>query len=160
MKRGFPVLALLLASAVNVVGAADVPKLSAGERALLLDTKRFQPVTSFTALPASVRDVCVGHDGRVADPGEPFNAGCVIGPDSPPSVRMDWASYSPADHVYVLHFERGGIAHMFYVVVLRESDGSAAIEWAGSSKPPQQLENDAAFVEALKANALTDSRWR
>jgi hypothetical protein len=131
------------------------PNLSAAQRAVLLDAPRFQPINSLEGLPESVRKICVDHEGRIAGPGEPFNAGCTIGPGSPPSVRLIWSSYSPEDHVYVLHIERGGVAHFFDVYVVHERDGAATVDWSASSK---RLEGYASFVEALKANAFNNAR--
>lgn len=145
--------ALLLAIAMNGVCFADVTKLSADDRKILLDSSRFHEVHSTTDLPSAIVSLCADDKGKLADPGQNWNATDVVTEATLPWKRLNWAAVG-GDY-YVVHYERGGIDHSFHILVakLGSGDASPRVVWHGVG---HQLKNYAAFVEALHAGTLDD----
>jgi hypothetical protein len=114
-------------------------------------TETFAPVTTVAALPASVREGLAqlfGETLKMAEPGAPFQATDVLGPDRLPFRRLIAAGCS-ADHCLV-HYEKGGFAHLFYVTVFRNAGTDAKgakFEWGGSIRGG--LKDLAAVKDAL-----------
>ena len=102
-----------------------------------LRSEQFAPVTTVAALPASVKEGLAqlfGETLKMAEPGAPFQATDVLGPDRLPFRRLIAAGCS-ADHCLV-HYEKGGIAHLYYVTLFRNAGDDpkrAKFEWGGSS---------------------------
>jgi len=65
---------LLFAVAMQSFCYANVTKLPAEDRKALLDASRFHEGHSTKDLPAAVVAVCVDDKGRLADPGQNWNA--------------------------------------------------------------------------------------
>lgn len=153
------VVALFVALALTMANGAEPAKPARLDPAALMDASRFARINSVADLPKPVRDACVGSEGAIANPAEPFNAGCTIGPGSPPSNRLIWAAFSARDQVYVLHFERGGVAHTFNVlaVQLRGDAVSGELRFAAQGRP---IDDYAAFVAAVKAHTLAEMTTR
>lgn len=145
--------ALLLAIAMNGVCFADVTKLPTEERKVLLDSSRFHEVHSTKDLPFAVIALCIDENGKLADPGQNWNATDVVTDATLPWKRLIWAAVG-GDY-YVVHYERGGIDHSFHILVakLGSRDASPRVVWHGVG---HQLKNYAAFVEALHAGTLDD----
>ena len=96
---------------------ADITQLPPETRSVLRDVRRFVAVASVRELPASIRAIAADHDGRLAGPGEPFEAGAPrLGP-SVPSSRLRWAVRSPDGTLFLFHYERGGVGLAADVVV-------------------------------------------
>ena len=97
----------------------------------------FAPVTTVAALPASVREGLAqlfGETLKMADPGARFQTTDVLGPEKLPFRRLIAAGCS-ADHCLV-HYEKGGFAHLYYVTVFRNAGADAKgakFEWGGST---------------------------
>jgi hypothetical protein len=127
----------------------------AGERPSLPDRSRFQNVASPHELPEAVRRLCTESDGRLAAPNEPFNATCTGPLNGPPASRLIWAMHSPADELFVLHYERGGVAHLFNVLIVRQGPHAAKpdVLWAATGK---SLKDYDAFVKAMQSGALRE----
>jgi hypothetical protein len=103
-----------------------------------LRRETFTALPSVTALPAGVRDALGDLFGegplQLAEPGAPFQATDVV-----VAPRLPWrrliAAGCAADHCLV-HYEKGGFAHVFYVVVLSRNGASARFEWGGMGPGP------------------------
>jgi hypothetical protein len=108
---------VLLAMLVGRVSFADITQLRPETRALLRDVRRFVPIASLRELPASVRAIAVDGEGRLAGPGEPFEAGAPRFGPAVPRSRLRWAVRSPEGTLFLLHYERGGIGLASYVVL-------------------------------------------
>jgi hypothetical protein len=148
-------LHLLFAAAVQSLCCADVTKLPAEDRKELQDATRFHEVRATTNLPSAILALCDGGgDGKLAEPGQKWNATCVITDPTLPGKRLIWATVG--SEYYVVHYERGGIAHTFHILVakLGKNDAKPTLVWRAVGAP---LKDYAAFLDALRTGKLHDS---
>jgi hypothetical protein len=96
---------------VQSLCCADVTKLSAEDRKVLQDSSRFHEVHSTSDLARAIIALCAGDAGKIAEPGEKWNATDAIIDPGLSGKRLIWAAVG-GDY-YVVHYERGGIAHTF-----------------------------------------------
>ena len=151
---------MLFAAAFPSLCCADVTKfatanssdraLSAADRSALQDSSRFHEVHSTHDLPPAIVGLC---GSKLADPGQKWNATDVIMDATLPGKRLIWAAI--AGEYYVLHYERGGIAHTYHVLAakLANNDSKPKVVWSAMGGP---FKNYAAFVEALRNGKLDD----
>ena len=132
---------------------ADAPKLSTEHRKILEDALRFHVILSTANLPSAIVKLCAGDDGKIAEPGQKWQVGCVVTEPSLPIRRLIWAATD--GEYYVVHYERGGIAHSFHVVIATLPKGTAKPTeiWVGNTKP-NEFKDYAAFVAALRAGKV------
>ena len=148
-------LHLLFVTAIQSLCYADVTKLPVEDRKVLQDSARFHEVYATTSLPSAILALCDGGgDGRLAEPGQKWNATCVITDPTLPGKRLIWAAVG--DDYYVVHYERGGIDHSFHILVakLTKVDAKPRVVWRAVGGP---LKNYAAFLDALRTGKLHDS---
>jgi len=147
-------LYVLFAIAIQSVCHADVTKLAAEDRKVLRDSSRFHEVHSTSDVPPAIVALCGGDNGRLAEPGQNWNATCVFTDPSLPGKRLIWAAVG--GEYYVVHYERGGIAHSFHILVakLTKNDAKPKVIWQAGGGP---LKDYAAFVEASRSGKLYDS---
>jgi hypothetical protein len=95
----------------------------------------------------------VAGDGKLAEPGQNWNATDVITDPTLPGKRLIWAAIG--EEYYVVHYERGGIAHSFHILVakLPKNDAKPTVVWRAVG---HQLKDDAAFLDALRNGKLDD----
>jgi len=74
---------------------------------VLQDSSRFHELHSSRDLPPAIITIC-DEDGKLADPGQNWNATDSITDPSLPAKRLIWGAVG--GEYYVLHYERGGIA--------------------------------------------------
>jgi hypothetical protein len=147
-------LCLLLTAAIQTLCYADVTKLPAEDRKALLDASRFHEVHSTTDLPFAILALCDGGgDGKLAEPGQNWNATCVITDPTLPGKRLIWAAVG--GEYYVVHYERGGIAHSFHILVakLMKNDAKPTMVWRAVGR---QFKDYTAFLSALRSGKLDD----
>ncbi len=147
-------LHLLLVTAIQSLCCADVTKLPAEDRKVLLDASRFHEVRSTTNLPSVILALCDGGgDGKLAEPGQNWNATDVITDPSLPGKRLIWAVVG--GEYYVVHYERGGIAHTFHILVakLGKNDAKPTMVWRAVGGP---LKDYTVFVDTLRSGKLDD----
>lgn len=147
-------LCLFFTAAIQSWCWADITKLPAEDRRALLDASRFHELHSTSDLPPAILALCDGGgDGKLAEPGQKWNATDAITDPTLPGKRLIWAAIG-GDY-YVVHYERGGIAHTFHVLVakLTKNDAKPKIVWARAGSP---LKDYAAFVSALRTGKLDD----
>jgi hypothetical protein len=98
--------------------------------------------------------VTAGGDGKLAEPGQKWNATCVITDPTLPGKRLIWAAVG--GEYYIVHYERGGIAHSFHILVgkLTKNDAQPKVVWRAVGAP---LKDYAAFLDALRTGKLHDS---
>ncbi len=121
---------------VSVVAAvaqpAVAPRVAASLQAHVRD-ERFQAVTAVRGLPLGVREELQRMFGSsamaIADPGAPFQVTDVIADPSLPIRRMSVAGCSQ-DHCLV-YYERGGIAHVWHVVLFHWTPEATRVEAGG-----------------------------
>ena len=146
-------LYLLLAVAVHSFCFADVTKLPVEHRKALEDSSRFHEVLATTNLPPAVVTLCADDSGRLAEPGQKWEATDVITDASLPRKRLIWAAVS--GEYYVVHYERGGRGHSFHVLVATISKGEPKpkILWRGVGS---RLNDYSEFLDALRTGKLED----
>jgi hypothetical protein len=146
-------ICMLFAFAVQSLCLADVTKLSAEDRNALQQSSRFHEVHSTSDLPVAVVALCTNGVGKLAQPGENWNATDSITDPTLPAKRLIWAA--TGGEYYVVHFERGGIAHTYHILVAKlASNGSQPkVVWRAVGGP---FKDYAAFVEALRGGKLDD----
>jgi len=136
---------LFFTAAIQSLCYADVTKLPLEDRKALLDTTRFHEVHATSDLPSAILALCDGGgDGKLADPGQKWNATDVITDPTPPGKRLIWAAVG--GQYYVVHYERGGIAHTFHILVakLTKNGARAKAVWRAVGGP---FKNYAAFLD-------------
>jgi len=143
-------LCVTFAVAIQSLCYADVTKLAAEDRKVLQEPSRFHEVHSTSDLPAAIVMLC---GSKLADPGQKWNATDVIMDPTLPGKRLIWAAIG--SEYYVVHYERGGIAHTYHILVakLTKNDANPKVVWramAGGFK------DYAGFVDALRAGKLDD----
>lgn len=126
------------------------------DRANLLEQGTFHMLDPSTPLPREAVRFCSDSNGRFAMPGARWAPTDVLSQGGAlPSRRLIWAASNQS--LLVIHFEQGGFAHTYKVVVLRTTGdrGAYDLAWRGSSP---WLKNYADFVLALQTNDLQDER--
>ena len=143
-------LCTVFAVAVQSLCCADVTKLSADDRKVLQDSSRFHEVHSTNDLPPTIVALC---GNKLADPGQKWNATDAIIDPTLPGKRLIWAAVG-GDY-YVVHYERGGIAHTFHVLVakLAKDEAKPKVVWSAVGGP---FKDYAAFLDALRTGKLDD----
>jgi hypothetical protein len=146
-------LYVLLAIAIQSLCYADVTKLPAEDRKALLDASRFHDVHSTKDLPPAVVALCVDDKGKLADPGQNWNATDAITDPSLPWKRLIWAAVG-GDY-YIVHYERGGIDHSFHILVVKlaKNDAKPKTVWHAVG---HQFKDYAEFLDALRTGKLDD----
>ncbi len=117
-------------------------------------TSRFHEVHSTSDLPPAVLTLCDGgSDGKLAEPGQKWNATDSIIDPILPGKRLIWAAVG--GEYYVVHYERGGIAHTFHILVAKlAKDGpEPKPAWRAIGGP---FKDYAAFIAALRSGKLDD----
>ncbi len=94
-------LYLLFALAIQILCYADVTKLSSEDRRALQDSSRFHQVYSTKDLPPPVVALCVDDKGKLADPGQNWNATDAITDPTLPWKRLIWAAVGSEYYVGV-----------------------------------------------------------
>lgn len=80
------------------------------------DSSRSHEVHSTSGIPPEILAFCDGgSDGKLADPGQNWKAADSISDPTLPGKRLIWAA-AGCDY-YVVHYERGGIAHTYHILV-------------------------------------------
>jgi hypothetical protein len=133
---------------------ADVTRLPVEDRKTLSVASRFHELRSTTSLPSAILALCDGGgDGKLADPGQKWNATDAIIDPTLPGKRLIWAA--AGGDFYVVHYERGGIAHTFHVLVakLAKDEAKPKVVWSAVGGP---FKGYAAFLDALRTGKLDD----
>ncbi len=146
-------LYLFFAIATQSLCYGDVTKLPTEDKALL-DASRFHEVRSTRDLPSTILTLCDGGgDGKLADPGQKWNATDSIMDPTLSGKRLIWAAIG--GEYYVVHYERGGIAHTYHVLVarLRKGEAKPKAVWRAIGGP---FKDYAAFLDALRREKLDD----
>jgi hypothetical protein len=147
-------LFLLFAVAIQSLCRADVTKLPTEDRKALLDASRFHEAYATSDLPSTILALCDGGgDGKLAEPGQKWNATDVVTDPTLPGKRLIWAVVG--GEYYVVHYERGGIDHSFHILVAKvtKNDAKPTMVWRAVG---HQLKDYAAFLDALRTGKLDD----
>jgi hypothetical protein len=120
----------------------------------LLDTARFHEVHATSELPSAILAFCDGgSDGKLAEPGQKWNATDAISDPTLPGKRLIWGAIG-GDY-YVVHYERGGIAHTYHILVakLARNDAKPKVAWRAIGGPFKDYPQ---FLDALQKGQLDD----
>lgn len=126
---------------------------SAEDRRKLQDASQFHEVYSTEDLPPPIVALCTNGVGKLAEPGQKWNATDAITDPTLPGKRLIWAAVG--GEYYVVHYERGGIAHTFHILVakLTKNDAKPKVVWRAVGG---QFKAYAAFLDALRSGKLDD----
>jgi len=146
-------LCFLLVGAMQGFCHADVTKLSTQLRKALQDSSRFHEVRTTTNLPSAMIALCADDSGKLAEPGQKWEATDVISDPTLPRKRLIWGATDGEN--YVVHYERGGRAHSFHVLVasFKKGDTKPKQTWRGIG---DRLKDYSAFLDALRSGKLDD----
>jgi hypothetical protein len=148
------ITAVRLASSTS--SRAAVTRLAASERAALEHPLGVQLLYSTRALPSAVKSACAAvmsdHRFQLADPGKPYNETDTDVDDRIPDRRLLWVARLP-EH-FVLHYESGGRAHSFHIIVVRSANSRAHVVGRAAA---DVYKDYSAFVRALKRNKPDDT---
>lgn len=152
--RLFCAIGMSLWSAVVVGRQAAAPVvLSPALRAHVKDD-RFEIVTSIRGLPLGVRDELQTLFGsqtlHIAEPGAEFQVTDDVSNPTLPIRRLIAAGCS-TDHCLV-YYERGGIAHTWYVTLFHWTPARTQFAWGGVA--PRDLTSIDAVRNAILSGAI------
>jgi hypothetical protein len=146
-------ICFLLTLTSQVLCVADITKLPNEHRKVLEDSSRFREVHATTNLPRAIVALCADDRGKLAEPGQKWQATDVITDPALPRKRLIWAA--TADELYVVHYERGGIGHSYHILVatLTKGDQKPNVVWRAVG---DRLKNYSALLNALHSGKLDD----
>jgi hypothetical protein len=141
----------LIGAWIQSLCCAAMTRLPVQDRSILQDASRFREVRSAGQLPPAVIALC---GSTLAEPGGKWNATDSITDPTLPGKRLIWAA--TGGEYFVVHYERGGIAHSYHILVARlgKGDMSPKVIWRALGGP---FKNYSAFVDALRSGKLDDS---
>ena len=141
---------VLCAVAIQGLCCADVTKLPAEDRKALQDSERFHEIHFTSDLPRPIVALC---GAKLAEPGGNWNATDSIIDPTLPGKRLIWAA-TGGDY-YVVHYERGGVAHTFHLLIakLGEDEAKPMVVWSAVRGP---FKDYAAFLDGLRTGKLDD----
>lgn len=149
----------LVTASIAVLGlAASADKRMPPEDRKHLLSEKMMTIKSVGAVPVPVKAALAVllHQTKLvmADPDQPFQAGDAIMPGRTlPGRRLVFAACD--DALCVVHYERGGVAHLYFVVALGLEKGKEpAFRWG--ARVDSKLEDLAALREAVAAGKLHD----
>ena len=147
-------LYLLLVAAIQFACFAEVTKFPREHRKVLEDSSRFRKVLVTSNLPPAITALCTDGKGKLAEPGQKWEATDVISDATLPRKRLIWAAVSGS--YYVVHYERGGFAHSNHVLVatLAKGDSKPKVLWRGVGG---KFKDYAAFLDAFRSGKLDDT---
>jgi hypothetical protein len=150
--RSFLTAAALLA-AFAAPALASKPALNP-PASVLAEFSRLRPIDTLDGLPPDIRNGrFVAPDGKKLDgwvlaaPGGAWNATDVVVDASLPGRRLHFAGCD--ETTCVLHYERGGIAHVHLVMTLVQKNGRWKATWIAYGQPALK---DLAAVRDLLEN--------
>jgi hypothetical protein len=115
---------------------------------LLAQAPESAEAAAFADVPDELLAQCRDDNGKLAEPGAVWLAGNFIWNAALPRHRLIWAV--KAGRYHVVHFERGGFAHTYRVLVAqRGDDGAMQVRLRADSG---RFEHYAHFVQALRTH--------
>ena len=154
MKTRIAVVGLLWVLAGFWSASAAITRLPTECRNALQEASHFRAANAVTNLPPAVFALCADADGRLAEPGQPWQATDVIYSDKLPGKRLIWAATD--GEYWVVHYERGGRGHSYHIAVvqLRHGDAKPRFVWRAVG---ERLKDFPAFLAAVGSNKLDDT---
>ncbi|MEQ1749222.1 MAG: hypothetical protein ABL974_07350 [Prosthecobacter sp.] len=149
-----PILFLLLIACLQVTLAKTI-NMPVELRTILGNAAAPPEVRSIAQLPKVIVSLCADEKGRMANPGQKWQATDVVDEDGLPWKRLIWAAI--IDEHYVVHYERGGNGHSlrhFVIAHLKNASTKANVVWHGVG---DEMKDYQTFLKALNADRLDDS---
>jgi hypothetical protein len=141
----------------SVSSSASITKLSSEAKEYMLRTDVFSGISGVREIPASVlmkfAEIAKDPNLKIANPGEKFQATDVISEEGLPSRRLIFGGISK-DYC-LIHYERGGYAHSYNVILFKLSAKSADFLWGGTRF--NRIRDLSELRELIRADALDDS---
>lgn len=146
-------LMMFLLFTIQNVCFADITKLPGRYQKELHDISHFKIINSGQRLPPPIFALCADDKGKLADPGKKWEVTDVIADASLPHKRLIWAATDGS--IYVVHYERGGYAHSYHILVaiLQKGENKPSFVWRGVGG---RLKDYKSFIDALDKNSLDD----
>jgi len=138
---------LLICIPLTVMAQEHQHRLSAAEKEHILDGQ-FKVVSTTEGMPANIKHVFADITGEssfaLANPGQKYQVTDVVVDQKLPFRRLVFAGVK--DDNWLVHYERGGRGHSYYLLVFRvDPHGDAHFVWGGGSGP-----NGAKDLEQLR----------
>jgi hypothetical protein len=132
---------------------ADVTELAPEDLKALGEVARFHEIRGGTNLPPAVFALCADLKGKLAEPGQNWAVTDVKGDDTFPKKRLIWAVTD--GEYYVVHYERGGYAHTFHILVakFKEGESKPSLVWRSVGGPITDFK---AYLQGLGGNKSDD----
>jgi hypothetical protein len=141
----------------HAVALGGITRLSKYDRSHLLVKDTFQVLTSTARIPIDVKSTfaaaCRERTFSMADPGQEYQETDVVEDTTLPIRRLLFAAKS-ADH-FLIHYEIGGFAHSYHVLLFRLKDSVAQFVW-GASCEGQPFHDMDELKSAISADKLDD----
>lgn len=158
MSRSRWPLFLTLASVAAIALSEPAEKGPSSEDRKRMASGKMTAIKSVAALPAPAKAALASlmrqNKLEMADPDQPFQAGDAIMPGRAlPGRRLVFAAVD--DSLAVVHYERGGIAHLYYVVAFGLEKGKEPVFHWGA-RADSRLADLPALREAVGAGKLHD----
>jgi hypothetical protein len=150
-------IALCLVIALPFSARGEAKELRAEHRRALEAAANFHPLAHTGDIPSELLALVAGRDGKIAEPGEKWEPTDAVSDTSLPAKRLIWAASD--GHYYVVHYERGGIAHTYHLLIAFVMPNEAKPEFVWNFRT-QALSDYSAFLAALRANTLDADRPR
>src|SRR6185295_11348000 len=133
MKTFLP--ALFAAVALVATGLADSVKMPQEVREALKAPEKFHDIRKVADLPPDVLKLTPHGGTGMANPGEEWQVTDVVRDRTLPGRRLIWAASNGA--YCVIHYETGGIAHIFHTAVIGLEHGKteAHVVWEYTGTP-------------------------
>jgi hypothetical protein len=159
MLLNLPVSTFLILVLLSSPSFAGVTKLPPEAREVLIaSVTSAKMLRSTRDIPAEVIQACASvapeREFRLANPGEAFQATDFILDSTLPRRRLQWAARIPG--YYLLHYESGGRARSYHVLLVVYDDSrNARVVWSAAAIPMKDYNE---FLGALKTEKLDDTR--
>ena len=137
--------------------SASITKLSSESKEYILREDAFSGISSVKEIPASVlmkfSEIARDPNLTIANPGEKFQETDVISEEGLPLRRLIFGGISK-DYC-LIHYEQGGYAPSYNVILFKLSGKSADFLWGGTRF--KKIRGLSELRELIKADALDDS---
>ena len=140
-----------------VSSSASITNLLSESKEYILREDAFSGISSVKEIPAPVlmkwAEIAKDSNLKIANPGEKFQVTDVIYEEGLPFRRLIFGGISK-DYC-LIHYERGGRAHSYKVILFKLSAKGADFLWGGILF--KRIRDLSELRELIRANALDDS---
>ena len=134
---------------ISVAAVFPIVHLSQADWKWLESASKRKESRDLAKLPASVVALCADSDGRLAAPGQKWEATDFIRDRTLPRKRLVW--FIRQNSRYLVHYEVGGSGYNVQTLIADvTADGSAKCAWHATAF--KAFENYAEFLAAVNAN--------